>query len=90
MSRNKTVTYKGTCTVHESREIKEWFYPELAGAIRYDDEEGAALFAQFLDSPRRVVLQVEPTQRIGYDGAKMAAATVAWMEQQAGQESADS
>lgn len=38
-------------------------------------------FAQFLDSPRRVILRVEPTQRIGYDGAKMGADTERWMRQ---------
>ena len=43
----------------------------------------AALFTKFLDSPRRVILEVEPTQRIGYDGAKMGVATQAWMEAQA-------
>jgi hypothetical protein len=30
-----------------------------------------------------VILEVEPTQRIGYDGAKMGKATQAWMEAQA-------
>jgi hypothetical protein len=39
----------------------------------------AASFESFLDSPRRVVFEVEPTQRIGYDGAKMGVATAAWL-----------
>ncbi|MDX2380573.1 MAG: pyridoxamine 5'-phosphate oxidase family protein [Acidimicrobiia bacterium] len=79
MVRNKTVTYKGTCTVHDSREVKDWFYPALSAALQGHDEQRRAVFQQFLDSPRRVVLEVEPTQRIGYDGAKMGAATEAWM-----------
>ena len=83
MARNKTVTYKGTCTVHDDQETKDWFYPELANAIRYDDPEAAALFVKFLDSPRRVILEVEPTQRSGYDGAKMGKATQEWMAAQA-------
>ena len=87
MQRNKTVTYKGTCTVHDDQATKDWFYPALAGAIRRDDAEGAALFVKFLDSPRRVILEVEPTQRIGYDGAKMGKATAEWM---AAQQAADS
>ncbi|WP_158412311.1 pyridoxamine 5'-phosphate oxidase family protein [Ilumatobacter nonamiensis] len=83
MARNKTVTYKGTCTLHDDDATKEWFYPALAGAIRPDDADAAALFVQFLDSPRRVILEVEPTQRIGYDGAKMGKATAEWMAAQA-------
>jgi hypothetical protein len=36
-------------------------------------------FQKFLDSPRRVILEVTPTQRIGYDGAKMGKATASWI-----------
>ncbi|MEM7094455.1 MAG: pyridoxamine 5'-phosphate oxidase family protein [Actinomycetota bacterium] len=79
IARNKAITWKGMCTIHEDRETKDWFYPELSRALRGPDEAAVAQFAQFLDSPRRVVLEVEPTQRIGYDGAKMAKATVQWM-----------
>lgn len=78
MPRNKAITYKGMCTLHDSREIKDWFYPELAGALQ-DSPEGQERFVKFLDSPRRLVMQVEPTQRIGYDGAKMRKATTEWM-----------
>ena len=79
LPRNKAVTWKGRCTVHESREVKNWFYPDFATALRGDDPAKRDPFIEFLDSPRRVVLEVEPTQRIGYDGAKMARATAAWM-----------
>ena len=82
MARNKTVTYKGTCTVHDDQDTKDWFYPALAAAIRRDDMQGQEIFAKFLDSPRRVILEVEPTQRIGYDGGKMGKATAEWMQSQ--------
>jgi len=36
-------------------------------------------FVQFLDSPRRIVMEIVPTQRIGYDGAKMGEATAKWI-----------
>ena len=75
---NKTVTYKGHCTVHDDRDTLEWFYEELAGALNPDPDD-AAWFQRFLDSPRRVVLEVEPTQRIAYDGKKMARATARWI-----------
>ena len=78
---NKTVTYKGTCRVLDDDETKTWFYPALAATLVPDDDQGARRFARFLDSPRRVVLEVTPTQRIGYDGAKMGRATAAWIEQ---------
>jgi len=79
MPRNKTVTWKGTCTVFDDEETKRWFYPELAGALHGDDRERRDDFVAFLDSPRRVILRVEPSQRIGYDGAKMGKATAAWI-----------
>jgi hypothetical protein len=77
LPRNKAITWKGTCTVHDDPETKAWFYPELAAALEPDPARREA-FVGFLDSPRRVVLEVEPVQRIGYDGAKMARATARW------------
>jgi hypothetical protein len=84
LPRNKTVTWKGMCTVHESRDVKDWFYPELAAVLNRGDAVRAEQFQRFLDSPRRVVLEVAPTQRIGYDGAKMRTATAAWLNARGG------
>ena len=64
---NKTVTYKGMCTIHDDAETKDWFYADFSRTLQ-PNEKAAAEFQRFLDSPRRVVLEVEPTQRIGYDG----------------------
>lgn len=72
---NKAVTYKGTCVVRDDDETKQWFYPALATAINPDDPDRARRFAKFLDSPRRVIFEITPELRIGYDGAKMRAAT---------------
>jgi len=74
---NRTVTYKGHCQVHDDDATKRWLYPVLAAALHPQDAERAEVFARFLDSPRRVVLEVEPVQRIGFDGTKMSAATTA-------------
>ena len=79
LPRNKTVTWKGNCTLHDDAETKAWFYPELAAALNPDPER-AKFFAEFLDSPRRVIFRVEPVQRIGYDGMKMGKDTTAWIE----------
>ena len=77
--RRQTVTYKGVCTLHDDDATKAWFYPELAAAL-HQDEAMQRHFARFLDSPRRVILEVEPTQRISFDGEKQTAATTAWIE----------
>ena len=80
LPRNKTVTYKGLANLYDDAATKEWFYPVLARAVRRDDRVGQQQFAEFLDSPGRVVIEVIPTQRIGFDGAKMREATRATLE----------
>lgn len=77
---NRTVTYKGTCEIlDDDDDTKAWFYPALAAAIRPADEPWQRNFAGFLDSPRRVIFKITPTQRIGYDGRKMGKATAQWV-----------
>jgi len=68
---SKSLTYKGRCVVHEDEETKAWFYPALAAAVRPGDPEAAAAFVRHLDSPRRVVLEVVPEGRIGFDSTQM-------------------
>ncbi|HET9078478.1 MAG TPA: pyridoxamine 5'-phosphate oxidase family protein [Acidimicrobiales bacterium] len=72
---NKALTYKGECVIRDDAPTKAWFYPALAQAINPDDPDRARRFARFLDSPRRVIFEITPQDRIGYDGAKMRAAT---------------
>ncbi len=76
MGANKTVTFKGIATVHEDDETRQWFYPLLAERLmgKYGPER-VLEFAKMLDSPRRVVVSIAPGLRVGYDGAKMGAAT---------------
>ncbi len=73
MDYGKALTYKGTAEVHESREVKEWFYKDFAAAIRAIDPP--EIFEEFLDTGERVVIEVTPTKAITYDGDKMAEAT---------------
>ena len=70
----KTVTAKARCVVHEDRETLDWFYPAFASHLN-PDAAAAEAFAEFLDSPLRVVLEVIPEKYITYDGAKMFAHT---------------
>jgi nitroimidazol reductase NimA-like FMN-containing flavoprotein (pyridoxamine 5'-phosphate oxidase superfamily) len=67
----KSLTYKGRCVVHEDDDTKTWFYRELAAAVRPGDPDAQAAFVRHLDSPRRVVLEVEPEGRIGFDSTRM-------------------
>ncbi len=83
LPKNQAITWKGTCVVHDDQETKDWFYPELSAALNPANEERAKFFQEFLDSPRRVILEVTPTQRIGYDGHKMGKDTAAWIAKRA-------
>lgn len=68
---SRSLTYKGTCVLHDDRETLDWFVPEFSTAMRPDDAAQAAAFAAHLDSPGRLVLEIVPETRIGYDAAKM-------------------
>ncbi|MGH9271318.1 MAG: pyridoxamine 5'-phosphate oxidase family protein [Ilumatobacteraceae bacterium] len=67
----RTVTYKGTCTVHDDRATKDWFYPEFARSLRPDSEHAATVFQEFLDSPHRVVIEFVPDYALSFDAALM-------------------
>jgi general stress protein 26 len=69
---SKTVTMKGRVRIREDAETKAWFYPALASRVRQGDPAAAQRFAEFLDSPLRVILEVTPEKWITYDGEKMA------------------
>ncbi len=75
ISVSRSLTYKGTCTIHDDAETKAWFYPALAARVRPGDAAKQAAFVSFLDSPNRLILEVVPTGRIGFDSAPMFAAT---------------
>jgi general stress protein 26 len=68
----RTVTYKGTATVHNDADTKSWFYPAFAERLR--GMHGAAVVREhiaMLDTPRRVIISVAPTTRVSYDGRKL-------------------
>ena len=71
LGHGKTVTYRGTCAVHDDEQTKGWFYPAL-GVRRFpDDDAYRAEFVRGLDSAKRVVLEITPTQRISIDLTKI-------------------
>jgi len=67
----KSLTYKGQCVIHQDEATSAWFYPALAAAVRPGDPQAQAAFVRHLDSPRRVVLEIVPEGRIGFDSTQM-------------------
>lgn len=68
---SQTVTYKGNAIVHEDDETKAWFYPALAAKVRPESNEQQAAFVHHLDTPGRVVIEIVPDKRIGFDAEQM-------------------
>lgn len=69
MGGGKTVTYKGSCIVHDDRQTKDWFYRDFARSLRPNG--GAATFQRFLDSPHRVIIEFIPDYSLSFDAALM-------------------
>jgi hypothetical protein len=73
-----TTTAKTLATVHDDDETKAWFYPALAlRQRRGDDETSRAARTEFLrrlDTPTRVVIELDPVAWITYDGNRLEAA----------------
>ncbi|MDP9463741.1 MAG: pyridoxamine 5'-phosphate oxidase family protein, partial [Actinomycetota bacterium] len=68
---SQSVTYKGPVVLHDDDDTKAWFYPALAARVRPDNAEHQAGFVKFLDSPRRIVIELIPEARIGFDAENM-------------------
>jgi hypothetical protein len=68
---SQSITYKGSAIVHDDQSTKEWFYPLLAATVRPGDAAKQKAFAEHLDSAGRVVIEVIPSVRIGFDAEAM-------------------
>ena len=68
---SQAVTYKGTASVHDDAETKAWMYRALAEKVRPGDATKQDAFVAHLDSPGRVVIEVAPDTRIGFDSEAM-------------------
>lgn len=67
-----TTTAKTLATIHDDRETKDWFYPRLAARQRQGDAE-IAEFLRRIDTPGRVVIELDPVSWITYDGNRLEA-----------------
>ena len=74
---SQSITYKGRAALHDDARTKSWFYAALATAIRPGEPDKQAAFVARLDSPGRVVIEIVPTTRIGFDSAAMFAGSKA-------------
>lgn len=68
---SQAVTYKGDAVVHDDDATKAWFYPALAARVRPESKERQDAFVHHLDTEGRVVIEIKPTQRIGFDAEAM-------------------
>ena len=68
---SQTVTYKGNARVLDDAATAKWFYPALAARVRPETNEAQVAFVEHLDSPGRVVIEIVPDQRIGFDAEEM-------------------
>ena len=71
---DRTLTLKTLCTVHEDRETLDWFYEAFSRALHPANEGAQRAMISMFDTPRRVVLELEPVKSISYDGMKLSAA----------------
>lgn len=74
---SQAVTYKGTAVVHDDDDTRQWMYATLAAKVRPGDPAKQAAFVAHLDTPGRVVIEVVPDQRIGFDAEAMFAGSPA-------------
>jgi hypothetical protein len=68
---SQAVTYKGTAIVHDDEATKTWMYRALAARVRPESEERQAAFVHHLETPGRVVIEIVPDARIGFDAEDM-------------------
>ena len=68
---SQAVTYKGDVVIHDDPGKLAWMYRALAEKVRPGDPAKQDAFVHHLDSPGRVVLELRPDTRIGFDSEAM-------------------
>ncbi len=68
---SQAITYKGDAIVHDDAATATWFYRALAERVRPGDVAKQDAFVHHLESPGRVVIEIVPTDRIGFDSEAM-------------------
>ena len=68
---SQAVTYKGQAIIHDDEETKNWFYPALAARVRPEGADQQRAFVEHLQTDGRVVIEIVPDARIGFDAEEM-------------------
>jgi len=68
---SRSVTYKGRAILHDDEATKQWYYPALAAKLRPGNRSQQEAFIAHLSSPGRVVIEIVPDKRIGFDTEAM-------------------
>jgi Pyridoxamine 5'-phosphate oxidase len=68
---SQAVTYKGDAIIHDDEATKAWFYPALASRVRPENEAQQEAFVHHLATEGRVVIEIVPDGRIGFDAEEM-------------------
>ncbi len=68
---SQAVTYKGAAVIHDDDETTSWFYPALAARVRPESAEQQAAFVKHLSTEGRVVIEIVPEARVGFDAEEM-------------------
>ncbi|MFO1376803.1 MAG: pyridoxamine 5'-phosphate oxidase family protein [Steroidobacteraceae bacterium] len=68
---SRSVTYKGRAILHDDEATKKWYYPALAAKLRPGNRSQQEAFIAHLSSPGRVVIEIVPDKRIGFDTEAM-------------------
>ena len=68
---SQAVTYKGQAIIHDDEETKNWFYPALAARVRPESADQQRAFVDHLQTDGRVVIEIVPDARIGFDAEEM-------------------
>jgi hypothetical protein len=68
---SQAVTYKGTARVLDDDETKAWFFPALAARVRPESKDQQAAFIRHIDNPTRLIIEIVPDVRIGFDAEMM-------------------
>ena len=61
----------GDAVVHDAEATRSWFDRALAAKVRPESAERQDAFVGHLDTPGRVVIEIRPTDRIGFDAENM-------------------
>ena len=72
MGPGKTVTYKGTVTLHDDQATKDWFYPAMGELLDGYPATSVEAAIEMLDTPNRLILELVPEMTLAFDGDKVA------------------